>query len=436
MAFNPSIILGVRSAKFDQSDPVEQFGIGLKLKGLLQQQQIQDQAMADDQATRSAFAQSGGDSAKYLQALAAGGNYKAYRDVQKAALEAEKERATIGHLGAQTSNQNATAAKNLTERDAKAISMHRDMLAGVNDPQAAAQWLVAGYQDPITGPIMQRLSPLEEALKRIPSDPAQFEQWKQQSALGATKFIEMNKPTIHMQNLGGTSQVIATPGLGGPVSVLSNTPITQSADNAATQATARRGQNMTDARARELNALTKEGQQTQVVNDPNQGILLVNKSTKTVVPAKFADGRPVPSENAVAADKLQRQLQEGIAMARDLIPKATNSGAGAMVDKVANFAGASTAGADAASQLETLAGWMTANVPRMQGPQSDKDVLLYRQMAAQVGDPTVPAARRLAALNTLEQLQMKYSAINKGGASGEWVNSPAKTKAGASVSNW
>jgi hypothetical protein len=37
-------------------------------------------------------------------------------------------------------------------------------------------------------------------------------------------------------------------------------------------------------------------------------------------------------------------------------------------------------------------------------------------MAAQVGDETVPAARRLKALDTLEKLQAKYSEINAPGA--------------------
>lgn len=52
---------------------------------------------------------------------------------------------------------------------------------------------------------------------------------------------------------------------------------------------------------------------------------------------------------------------------------------------------------------------MVSNVPRMEGPQSDFDVKNYREMAATVGDSTIPVKDRLAALDTLEQLQAKYA---------------------------
>ena len=47
--------------------------------------------------------------------------------------------------------------------------------------------------------------------------------------------------------------------------------------------------------------------------------------------------------------------------------------------------------------------------PRMEGPQSDKDVALYRQMAGQIGDSTIPIETRRAALNGIRQLHEKYT---------------------------
>jgi hypothetical protein len=44
----------------------------------------------------------------------------------------------------------------------------------------------------------------------------------------------------------------------------------------------------------------------------------------------------------------------------------------------------------------------------MEGPQSDKDVALYREMAGRIGDPTVPAAEKRAAVATIRSLQQKY----------------------------
>ena len=38
------------------------------------------------------------------------------------------------------------------------------------------------------------------------------------------------------------------------------------------------------------------------------------------------------------------------------------------------------------------------------GPQSDKDTMLYRQMAGAIGDPTVPASVKKAALATVREI--------------------------------
>jgi len=78
---------------------------------------------------------------------------------------------------------------------------------------------------------------------------------------------------------------------------------------------------------------------------------------------------------------------------------------------------------------------LTAKMPKMSGPQSDKDVQLYREMAGRVGDETVPIAERQAALDTVEQIQARYAA--GGGASGAWPTAPSKpTQSGPTVSNW
>ena len=249
----------------------------------------------------------------------------------------------------------------------------------------------------------------------VDANPANIQGLADQ-AFRASLAAKDQLPKVDTRNLGGATETFSVDPVTGAVKMLNKAANTQSPDNAATVAATRRGQDMTDARAREMAQLTREGQQTQVVTDPNQGVLLVNKSTKTAIPAKFADGTVVPSANAVAAGKLNDQLKAGIAMARELIPKATSSGAGALADNAAGFFGKSTEGADAAAQLGTLAGWMTANVPRMQGPQSDKDVLLYRQMAADVGNSNLPASRRLASLDALEKLQNKYADISQGGS--------------------
>ena len=174
-----------------------------------------------------------------------------------------------------------------------------------------------------------------------------------------------------------------------------------------------RGQNMTDARARELNAITREGQQTQVVNDPIRGTMLVNKGTGLMRPAVGMDGQPVPSEEKVKAGKQSGQLFAAIGEAEKLMKQGpTASGVGSLIDKALNFAGTSTNSGDVAAQLDTLSGWLVANVPRMEGPQSNFDVANYQTMAGLVGDRTKPISTRMAALGTMKGLMQKYAAIN------------------------
>ena len=178
-----------------------------------------------------------------------------------------------------------------------------------------------------------------------------------------------------------------------------------------------RGQDMTDSRARELNAITREGNQTQVVTDPVRGTFLVNKGNGLMRPAVGLDGKPVASEDQTKSTKQAGQLFSAIGEARKLLSQdPTASGLGSMVDTGMGFFGASTNSGDVAAKLDTLSGWMTANVPRMEGPQSNYDAQNYKIMAGMVGDRTKPLSQRMAALDTLEGLQRKYAALNGGGA--------------------
>jgi hypothetical protein len=171
--------------------------------------------------------------------------------------------------------------------------------------------------------------------------------------------------------------------------------------------TARRGQNMTDARARDLNALTREGQQTQVINDPLRGLLLVDKGTGAARQATM-NGKALPSEQEAKRAAAAKNLLPLIHQADKLIDGATGSYAGAASDQVARFFGNATGGAQNIAQLRVLEGNLMMAQPRMEGPQSNTDVLLYRQMAAQIGDPTVPNEAKKAALSTLRALYTKY----------------------------
>jgi hypothetical protein len=98
-------------------------------------------------------------------------------------------------------------------------------------------------------------------------------------------------------------------------------------------------------------------------------------------------------------------------MAKEKLGKASGGYLSSGLNIGKKIIGYSDEATQANTDLETLGGWLTSNVPRMQGPQSDKDTLMYAQMAAKVGDKLTPIKDRLSAINTLEELNNKY--INK-----------------------
>ncbi len=71
--------------------------------------------------------------------------------------------------------------------------------------------------------------------------------------------------------------------------------------------------------------------------------------------------------------------------------------------------GKSTEAGDTDRQLSIIGAALTAGVPRMSGPTSDKDMAEYKLAAGDVANPDVPYKARLAALSTMEKLQNKYA---------------------------
>ena len=165
-----------------------------------------------------------------------------------------------------------------------------------------------------------------------------------------------------------------------------------------------------------------------------QGVMAFNARTGRVEPVAGPDGRPIVGAAAdpalqgqiVGAETSARKQAESQAEARGDVRKAnmflsqlqqaeeilkqgpTQSGAGAAIDAAGRLVGVSTPGAQRAGQLEALSGWLVANVPRMEGPQSNFDVQNYMTMAGKIGDRTVPVAERLAAVKEVRRLQQKY----------------------------
>ena len=98
-----------------------------------------------------------------------------------------------------------------------------------------------------------------------------------------------------------------------------------------------------------------------------------------------------------------------------LLADATGSLLGAGRDAVAGAFGQATKGSAAGAKLKVIQAGLMANMPRMEGPQSDMDVKLYREAAGQIGDPTVPADIKKSAVETIRQINQKYVAQGQSG---------------------
>jgi len=90
-------------------------------------------------------------------------------------------------------------------------------------------------------------------------------------------------------------------------------------------------------------------------------------------------------------------------------PLPTQSLGGSIIDTIGGFVGKTPQGAAQADRLKVIGGALVLAMPRMEGPQSDADTKLYREMAGKVGDETVSIQRRLAALDEVEKIYSKYN---------------------------
>lgn len=172
-----------------------------------------------------------------------------------------------------------------------------------------------------------------------------------------------------------------------------------------------------EAEVRNLNERPKEtGTWSTVESNGKQ--YLINNKTGAIKPAEVG-GEQLMGKKSDAASKKESQMEglgdaisqakailEGSAPDQKSLP--TGSGVGSMWDALAGQVGATPAGATEAQRMKVLGGALTSKMPRMEGPQSDKDTQLYKEMAGLVGDDTVPIPRRLDALDQVSKLWLKY----------------------------
>jgi len=166
------------------------------------------------------------------------------------------------------------------------------------------------------------------------------------------------------------------------------------------------------------------GKAVYVPNRPNAPALDMMGRPTTYTPAPTAAEAKV-QEKAAQAKKLPILINE----AEKLIQGATGSYLGAGADIAARTVGISTEGAKNIASLKALEANLVLAMPRLEGPQSNLDQQLYREAAAQIGDPTVPADTKQAALNTIKRINTTYDSVIQPAQSNQPKSQPARSKA-------
>jgi hypothetical protein len=422
-----------------QVDPMGAFTKVMQLRNMAAQNQVNDLALQQHQREstqnqtladlyRDAINPDGTiDREKVIRGAAGQGLGAKIPGLQKSFLESDEAAEKLKHTQAQTAQSKATTGKSLQETlhgAMKAADSAMAVLAA--DPQLNEQKVYSevgrlvkmGVFDPIASQKgADPDSAAREFLSTMPvGNPKSLRTWVIQSGLRAadeSKRLELILPKYDEQDRGGVINQGTINQMTGERTAGGDVTKTVTPGEVLTSETSRRGQNMTDTRQRQLNEITREAAQSQVVETP-QGFAVINKGAADARPVRMDSGQPVlPKDSAAAKNAAMAANMTGVLpYARSLLKSGpTSSGIGAMADKLATQTGIELKSKDTAGQLETLAGWLTSNVPRFEGPQGVQDVLVYQQMAGNIGDRTKSISERLKALDTVEQLMQRYSGV-------------------------
>ncbi len=299
MALDPSIIMQLQP--YRAPDPMEGMSKAMTLGNLMQQRQLggiqmqqAQQALADDQAVRQAYQQSGGDPTKTGQALQAGGLYKQYEAFQKAQMDRQKAQAEMLQQRAKTAEIND-----------KLMKSSMPMLGSNPSDEAIMQ-------------VAQRLKNLgafDEAgaktfaqqFTSIPMD--QRGRAVMQYAASPSDFIKMMTPDIQMTDAGGSVVPVDKNAFTNP-------------NQQAISKTATPGDLLSDARGKASNAIAAGqlgvAKGNLAVNqgrleldrtspklipiDTAMGPAFANPRTQEVIPATM-NGKPIPPKEGEGAKK-------------------------------------------------------------------------------------------------------------------------------------
>jgi hypothetical protein len=158
----------------------------------------------------------------------------------------------------------------------------------------------------------------------------------------------------------------------------------------------------------------------QPMVQPQGGQSKVNPYAPSSLPVYEPDPSLSPAQNrelAAEFSKANKKLAENAKNSFDLLKSTAetlrtgnpSSGRGEnIITGAREFFGGGGETSKADAILTIYGTKLTQQVPRFEGPQSDKDTALYQAAAGDIGNPNKPIATRLAAVETMIGLNKKY----------------------------
>lgn len=180
---------------------------------------------------------------------------------------------------------------------------------------------------------------------------------------------------------------------------------------------------------RELSRLGVMPASAQATVQPSApGIEVMSDAGRTKA-VKIAEADAARQSGSTDKQTQFADFKNQLAFAKGLLDKGpTSSGIGALYDSAMGVLGKSTESADVAAQLSTVGKWLTQNIPKAPGSQTDFELRQYQDAAGNIGDNTRPLSQRKKALETVQNLIDMWESRVRGGTAAAAQTPPATTR--------
>ena len=160
-----------------------------------------------------------------------------------------------------------------------------------------------------------------------------------------------------------------------------------------------------------------------VSNETGSPVLLQPKKEGGVI--EVPNYSPVPRSGAGRKPVDPKKVNQILDEIEKVIPQTSGGAVGGALNWVKGQANISDETTKANTKISAAGASLMMNMPRMEGPQSDKDVALYREQIGKLNSPTTPIGDKKAAVQVIRALNKQYASQNQtssGPAVGTVVN--------------